>query len=63
MNPQQRGGRFDQAPSQPFGLRPRNIGVGNQHRTRFVTVRPQEPEDKAGEAGQREQEAGQQPAM
>ena len=51
--------RFHPAPTRPVGPGPRNIGVGNQRRTQFVTVQPQEPEDRAGEAGQQDQEAGQ----
>ena len=62
MKPQQRGGRFHPAPPRPVGPGPRNTGVGNQRRMRFATVQPQEPKDKAGEAGQQDQEAGQQPA-
>ena len=62
MNPQQRGGRFHSTPLRPVGPGPRNTGVGNQGRTRFAVVQPHEPEDMVGEAGQQDQEAGQQSA-
>ena len=62
MNPQQRGGRSHPAPTRPAGPGPRNTGAGNQRRTRFATVQPQEPEVMAGEAGQQDQEAVQQTA-
>ena len=62
VNPQQRGGRSHPAPTRPAGPGPRNTGAGNQHRTRFATMHPQEPEDMAGEAGQQDQEAVQQTA-
>ena len=35
--------------------------MGNQRRTRLAIVQPQEPEDRAVEAGQQDQEVGQQP--
>ena len=61
VHPQQRGGRFHPAPSQPAGPGQRSTVPGNQRRTRFAAVQPQG--DCAGEAGQQDQEAGQQPAV
>ena len=58
VHPQQQRGRFHPAPTRSTGPGQRGTGQGNQRRTRFATVQPQEQEDVAGEAGQQDQEVG-----
>ena len=58
-NPQFRGGRSHPAPAQNIGPGPRTSGPGNQRRTRFATVQPQDQNSEVM-ADQQGQESAQQ---
>ena len=58
-NPQFRGGRSHPAPAQNTGLGPRTFGPGNQRKTRFAAVQPQE-QDSEVMVDQQGQESAQQ---
>ena len=59
-NPQFRGGRGHPAPTRNTGPGPRTSGPGNQRRTRFALVHPQDQQEPEVVADQQGQESAQQ---